>query len=240
MERVLDFTHRPVRLSVKLDQLVIKEMNNEAQPITTPLNEIAILIASNYQIIYTHAVLAGIAENNGIILFCDKKCLPLSMMIPLTAHCTQSERFSLQARISKPMCKRIWQSIIKAKIKSQGQLLKNNINDDGGLINLSKQVRSGDPDNFESQAARIYWTLIFEDPNFRRKREGESPNHLLNYGYAILRAIFARAICATGLHPSLGIHHHNRYNAFCLADDLMEPFRPIVDQSVLDIIGRWG
>lgn len=239
MERILDFSDNPVHLSVRLEQLVIKFLDEE-KTCTTPLKEIAVIIASNPRITYTQAVLVGLAENNAILIVCDTNHLPLAMLSPITSHSLIAERIALQANASKPTLKRLWQSIVKAKISAQADLLTLIVNNDGGLRHLVALVKSGDPDNCEAQAARIYWQLLFNDPDFRRRREGLPPNNLLNYGYAILRAIFSRAICSAGLHPALGIHHHNRYNAFCLADDLMEPFRTLVDKAVLEIFNRWG
>ncbi|MCX7766898.1 MAG: type II CRISPR-associated endonuclease Cas1 [Candidatus Sumerlaeia bacterium] len=239
MERILDFSDQPVHLSVRLEQLVIKFLDEE-KTCTTPLKEIAVIIVSNPRITYTQSVLVGLAENNGILIVCDNNHLPLAMLTAITSHSLVAERIALQANASKPTLKRLWQTIVKAKISAQAELLSQVINNDGGLRQLASLVRSGDPDNYESQSARIYWQLLFNDPDFRRRREGLPPNNLLNYGYAILRAIFSRAICSAGFHPSLGIHHHNRYNAFCLADDLMEPFRPLVDKAVLEIFKRWG
>jgi CRISPR-associated protein Cas1 len=158
------------------------------------------------------------------------------MLLPLAAHFAQAERFSAQARASLPTRKRVWQQIIKAKIKAQANLLMELHGSDNGVAALADQVHSGDPSNVEARAARRYWSLLFADAKFRRDREHEEQNLLLNYGYAVLRAIVARAICAAGLHPSLGIHHHNKYNAYCLADDLMEPFRPTVDKAVTEYV----
>ena len=137
-----------------------------------------------------------------------------------------------------PVCKRLWRQIVRAKIKAQAALLVELRGTDFGLGALVLRVRSGDPSNVEARAARRYWPHVFADLDFRRHRENEDQNILLNYGYAVLRAIIARAICAAGLHPSLGIHHHNRYNAFCLADDLMEPFRPAVDHAVAEYMAH--
>ena len=162
------------------------------------------------------------------------------MSLPLAGHHVASERFIAQAAVSKPICKRLWQQIVKAKLRFQGQLLTELHGDDFGLADLARTVRSGDPTNIEAQAARIYWTALFNDMNFLRRRDLPDQNRLLNYGYAVLRALVARAVCATGLHPCLGIPHHNRYNAFCLADDLMEPFRPIVDRAVVQIVADHG
>ncbi len=269
-ERMLDFSERPARLSVRNGLLVISlsdggtgvspvashgqdgpatkiyrsEQGPNPNEQTVPLADIAVIIAAHPQISFSHAVLAGLAEAGGIFIACNEKRMPCAMLLPLETHSTQTERFQAQANLPLPNRKRLWQQIVKAKIRAQARLLSEISNlrsgspNDGGLERLAATVRSGDPQNIESRAARIYWKSLFGDDDFRRDPEGEGLNPLLNYGYAILRAATARALCAAGLHPSLGIHHHNRYDAFCLADDLMEPFRPIVDRAVAEIRGR--
>jgi len=255
-DRILDLSERPAHLSVRNELLVIRFGSSAgvppAQPGATadiaaaeaagtaalpethtiPLADIAVVIASHPQISYTHAVLAGLAAAGGMFVVCDQKHLPAAMLLPLVTHSTQTERFAAQAKLSLPTGKRLWRQIAQAKIRAQARLLEERTGKDWGLGGLAGRVRSGDPENMEGQAARIYWRALFADEDFRRDPEGEGVNSCLNYGYAVLRAAVARAICGTGLHPSLGLHHHNRYDAFCLADDLMEPFRPVVDRVV--------
>ncbi|MGO8817967.1 MAG: type II CRISPR-associated endonuclease Cas1 [Terriglobia bacterium] len=221
-----------------------QEISNDLAPPrgevhTVPLEEIAVVVVSHPQVTYSHAVLAGLAAAGGILIACDSKHLPAAMMLPLVTHSTQTERFAAQAKVSLPICKRAWQQIVKAKLEAQAQLLEYRKGADYGMRALAAEVRSGDPENVEARGARIYWRALFGD-NFRRDREAEDLNRLLNYGYAVLRAITARAVCAAGLHPSLGIHHHNRYDAFCLADDVMEPYRPLVDRVVATLNDRLG
>jgi CRISP-associated protein Cas1 len=204
----------------------------DTQAQTVPLADIAVLITSHPQISFTHAVLAGLAAAGGIFIACNEKHMPAAMMLPLETHSTQAERFSKQAAAPLPLRKRAWQQIIQAKLRAQARLLEARTGRDWGLMPLAAKVRSGDAGNLEARAARVYWQALFGGDDFRRDPEGEGINPHLNYGYAILRAIVARALCAAGLHPSLGVHHHNRYDAFCLADDLMEPFRPLVDRAV--------
>ncbi len=203
---------------------------------TIPLEDIAVVIASHPQISYTQAVLAGLAAAGGIFVACNEKHLPIAMLLPLESHSTQTERFARQAEMPLPLKKRLWQQIIRSKLRAQAGLLEERTGQDWGLSMLASQVRSGDPKNLEARAARIYWKALFnpsaDGQEFRRDFEAEGVNACLNYGYAVLRAIVARALCGTGLHPGLGLHHHNRYNPFCLADDLMEPFRPVVDRVV--------
>ena len=152
------------------------------------------------------------------------------MQLPIKGNYVQTERFHAQVNAKLPLRKRLWQTVIKEKIRRQGDLLQTLHGSDCNLLSLAEKVRSGDPDNMEGRAAVIYWKNFWQG-GFRRDRTAEDGNMLLNYGYAVLRAITARACCAAGLHPTLGINHHNRYNAYCLADDLMEPFRPIVDHA---------
>jgi len=228
--RILDLAETPARLRVEHAQLVIER---DGQPaVTVPIADLAVLIVSHPQVSFTHAVISTLAEAGGAFVTCDQKHLPVAMLLPLQAHFLQAERFARQARASRPVCKRLWQQIVRAKIRAQSRLLAELHGDDRGLDVLVSLVRSGDPINVEAQAARRYWPALFADPNFRRERAFDDQNRLLNWGYAILRAMVARAICAAGLHPSVGVQHHNRYNAFCLADDLMEPFRPLVDRIV--------
>jgi CRISP-associated protein Cas1 len=207
---------------------------------TIPLEDIAVVIASHPQISYTQAVLAGLAEAGGIFVACNEKHMPIAMLLPLESHSTQTERFAAQSALPVPNRKRLWQQVVQSKIHAQARLLRDRTGQDWGLENLAGKVRSGDPENVEARAARIYWKNLFGEDEFRRNPEGEGLNPALNYGYAVLRAIVARALCASGLHPSLGIHHHNRYDAFCLADDLMEPFRPAVDRVVAGLRDRRG
>jgi CRISP-associated protein Cas1 len=237
--RILDFSDSAAYLSTHLNQLVIKRGPDE-KPLTTPLEEIAALVLANPGITCSQSVLAGLAQVGAVVIVCDEKRLPVGMYAPLDAHFAQAERVACQAAAPLPLRKRLWKSIVQAKINSQATLLEERTNDDGGLRSIAAQVRSGDPDNREAWAARVYWPLLFNDCNFHRQAEGGGLNSLLNYGYAVLRGATARAICASGLHPSLGLHHHNRYNAYCLADDLMEPFRPLVDRAVATIADAHG
>lgn len=199
---------------------------------TVPLEDIAVLIASHPQITYSQAVLAGLAAAGGIFVACNQKHMPIAMLLPLESHSTQTERFARQSEMPLPLKKRLWQQIIRAKLRAQARLLRERTGQDWGLAMLVGQVRSGDPKNVEARGARIYWKALFGDDEFRRDYEAEGVNAFLNYGYAVVRAIVARALCGAGLHPGLGLHHHNRYNPFCLADDLMEPLRPVVDRTV--------
>lgn len=237
--RVIDLSEKPARLSVRVGNLVVE--NREAGAfLTIPLPEIAVLVIAHPQVSTTHAALSGICAAGGAVVVCDDKQLPIGMMLPLAGHSIQVERLAAQANAGQPLRKQLWKQIVVAKVNAQSRLLKQLHGDDGGIGELAPRVRSGDTANIESQAARRYWPRLFGDPKFRRNREAEDQNRLLNYGYAILRATIARAICAAGLHPSLGIHHHNRYDAFCLADDLLEPYRPLVDRCVTALVKEQG
>ncbi len=230
IDRVLELSEGPARLSVRYEQLVIER--DGVPPITTPIQELAALVLTHPRVQLTQSVISRIASAGGSVVFCDDKYLPTAMVLPLQAHFVQTERYAKQAQLSMPGRKRLWQQIVRAKIRAQGRLLTQLYGEDYGIGEMQRRVRSGDPDNIEGQAARRYWPLLFADPKFRRGSEGPDQNNHLNYGYAVLRAVVARALCANGLHPSLGLQHHNRYDSFCLASDFMEPFRPVVDKAV--------
>ncbi|WP_459557382.1 CRISPR-associated endonuclease Cas1 [Lacunimicrobium album] len=229
--RIIEIYQNPARLRVSHAQLHI---TIEDQTHKVPLDDLAVLVVAHPQVTYTQAVLTELISRGGTFVSCDEKRMPAGLLLPLDAHSTQTERFGEQLAAKLPTKKRLWQQIVAHKIRMQAELLKVAIGKDHGLANIAKQVRSGDPSNLEGQAARKYWKLLFGS-DFRRDRDAPGHNAMLNYGYAILRAATSRAICAAGLHPSLGLHHHNRYNSFCLADDLMEPYRPVVDQMVWEL-----
>jgi len=235
-ERVIDLSEEPADMSVRHRQLVIRQANRE---VTTPLEELAVLVVSHPAVRFTHAVLSGLCANGGTFVLCDEKRMPVGMLLPLEGHFVQTERFAAQAQASAPTKKQVWKQVVRAKILAQGHLLQILRGHDFGLSALAKKVRSGDPVNLEAQASRRYWPALF-GAEFRRHPRIPDQNRLLNYGYAVLRAIVARAVCAAGLHPSLGVHHHNRYDAFCLADDLMEPFRPLIDCVVAKLVEERG
>lgn len=237
IEHIIDLSEEAAELSIQHGQLVIARGAGDAR---VPVEEVAVLAVSHRRVRYTHAVLAQIAAHGGVLLACDERHLPVGLMLPLERNHIQAERFARQAQAAEPVKKRAWQQVVVAKVNAQAALLEELHGTDKGLRALAQKVKSGDTDNIEGQAARRYWPVLFGDRAFRRDREGADQNRLLNYGYAVLRAVTARAVCAAGLHPSLGIHHHNRYDAFCLADDLMEPFRPVVDRVVAGIVAEHG
>lgn len=238
--RVIDISDEPAALSVRNDQLVIRlGQGDQQREATVPLAELAVLVVAHPAVSYTHAVLTGLAAHGGVLIVCDVKRMPAAMLLGLEGHHAQAERFAAQAHAPIPVGKRLWQQLVRAKIAAQARLLVRLRGDDAGLPALLPSVHSGDPQNVEALAARRYWTALF-GKDFRRDREAEDANRLLNYGYAVLRASVARAVSAAGLHPSIGLHHHNRYDAFCLASDLVEPFRPTVDAAVAEYVAVNG
>lgn len=248
IKRTLCFSN-PIYLSLRNAQLVLhipEVENNKTLPEaikkeaerTIPIEDIGVVILDNRRITITSGAMEALLENNCVVITCNQKSMPVGLLLPLCGNTTQNERFRSQLEASLPLRKQLWQQTIKQKILNQEHVLRINTAQETNCMRVwSNDVRSGDPDNLEARAAAYYWKNVFTTyPNFVRDREGTPPNNLLNYGYAILRAIIARALVGSGLLPTLGIHHHNRYNAYCLADDIMEPYRPYVDQLVLDII----
>jgi CRISPR-associated protein Cas1 len=243
IKRTINFGS-PAYLSLKDKQLLIsypKDSNGDRpKPVKLPIEDIGIVILENPQITVSHSLLAALLENNTAVVTSDKKHLPNGMLLNLNGNTLQSEKFTAQINASVPLKKQLWQQTISAKIKNQAALLFQMDVPVRNMINWSKKVRSGDPDNYEARAAAYFWENIFIDyPNFRRAREGDAPNNFLNYGYTILRAVVARSLVGSGLLPTLGIHHHNKYNAYCLADDIMEPYRPYVDEVVYNILNNY-
>lgn len=226
----------PAYLSLKDRQLVIR-LPDKAQSVTRPIEDIGVVVIDNKQITLTSGLIEALLGNNCALITCDSSHLPVGLMLHLCGNTTQSERFRHQLSASLPLKKQLWQQTISQKIANQAQVLKECFGVEvGNMLSWSKNVKSGDSDNLEARAAAYYWRNMFDDEDvFIRDREGEPPNNLLNYGYAILRAIVARGLVGSGLLPTLGIHHHNRYNAYCLADDIMEPYRPYVDELVVNI-----
>lgn len=196
------------------------------------------IVLDHKQITITSGVLEALLENNCAVITCDGKSMPVGLMLPLYGNTTQNERFRQQLDASLPLKKQLWQQTIQAKINNQASVLKDCTGEEIKCMRVwANDVRSGDSDNLEARAAAYYWKTLFRDiDGFTRDREGIPPNNLLNYGYAILRAVVARGLVTSGLLPTLGIHHHNRYNAYCLADDIMEPYRPYVDELVFYLV----
>lgn len=236
IKRTLCFSN-PAYLSLKNQQLSI-QLDKSDEKRTVPIEDIAYVLLDHQQITITHGAIAALLENNAAIITCNSRHLPIGLMLPLEGNTLQSERFQNQIEASLPLRKQLWQQTIEYKIRNQATLLKKLHNCEvRNMLAWANEVRSGDNTNLEGRAAAYYWSKMFPDQdNFTRDREGIYPNAMLNYGYAILRAVVARALVGSGLLPTLGIHHHNRYNAYCLADDIMEPYRPFVDQLVCNLI----
>ncbi len=235
-------------MSLRNAQLVIKlpeVERNDALPesfkrgseVTKPIEDIGVVVLDHKQITVTSNVLEALLENNCAVITCDSKSMPVGLMLPLYGNTTQNERFRRQLDASLPLMKQLWQQTVKAKIENQAAVLQECAGEEVRCMYAwADDVKSGDAGNLEARAAAYYWKNLFRIEGFTRDRDGVPPNNLLNYGYAILRAIVARGLVASGLLPTLGIHHHNRYNAYCLADDIMEPYRPYVDRLVCHII----
>jgi CRISPR-associated protein Cas1 len=209
-----------------------------------PVEDIGIVVLDNKQITITQALMEALLENNVALITCDSTHHPTGLMLPLCGNTIQNERFRAQLDATEPLKKQLWAQTISQKIKNQAALFGSIGIDNSYFIPLHRNVKSGDTDNAEATAAAHYWSNIFNNTSladkFKRYREGLPPNNYLNYGYALLRATMARSIVGAGLLPTLGIFHHNRYNAYCLADDLMEPYRPYVDKVVYGIIEEHG
>ena len=240
IKKTVAFTN-PVYLSLKDKQLVINIPEDSKISKTIPIEDIGVVVLEHKQITMTHSLVSALVENNCALITCGENMMPTGLTMPLEMNSIQSERFVCQLEASLPLKKQLWQQTIQAKIRNQASALRylHNIQAKN-MLEWANDVRSGDADNKEARAAAYYWKNVFPQISFfTRDPEGFAPNNLLNYGYAILRAIVARALVSSGLLPTLGIHHHNRYNAYCLADDIMEPYRPYVDVLVADIIERY-
>lgn len=233
------FISNPFHIDTRYNQLRLKSKETQNENIV-PIEDIGYLIIENQRVSITIPTLQKLSENNVAVVFCNDKHSPSSMLLNLNGHHIQQERFRKQLEASKPLQKQLWQQTIKAKINNQAALLKVQKKKYESLLTFSKNVQSGDSTNREALASKFYWQNLFEVPKFKRERFGIPPNQQLNYGYTILRAATARALIGVGLLPTLGIHHHNRYNDFCLADDIMEPYRPYVDQIVVQMINDYG
>lgn len=246
IKRTLYFGN-PTYLSLQNEQLVIRLPEVDKADVsasfkqqavkTIPIEDIGIVLLDHKQITVTQGLLEALLENNCAVITCDNVHLPVGLLLPLCGNYTQSERFRYQIEASLPLKKQLWQQTVVAKIQNQAAVLRTCRNvETGNMESWTEKVKSDDSDNLEGRAAAYYWKNTFPKiDNFVRDREGVYPNNLLNYGYAILRAIVARALVASGMLPTLGIHHRNKYNAYCLADDIMEPYRPFVDKLVLQL-----
>jgi len=210
---------------------------NGVEDARVPLDDIGVLLCNARGLSYSNDLMTELARRGVAVVLCGANYLPTAWLWPLEGHHVQAMRMRCQLEASLPLRKRLWQRIVREKIAQQSNVLELLQLNSGNVKAMARRVRSGDPDNVEAQAARRYWPLLFGD-DFRRDRYGGGPNPFLNYGYTVLRAAVARAVVAAGLHPSLGIHHHNRLNPMCMVDDLMEPFRPFVDYTSVRLVAE--
>jgi CRISP-associated protein Cas1 len=236
IKRTLYFGN-PAYLRLAQQQLIVEIPTTKEQH-SIPIEDIGLMLLDHAQITISHGLMDKLMANNCAVVTCDARHHPTGMLLPLDGNTLQSERWRHQIQASEPLKKQLWQQTIIAKISNQAAVLEMAGHDATELYYLSERVQSGDSRNNEAVAAAYYWARLFSNyvVDFQRDAIGEPPNHLLNYGYAILRATVARALVASGLLPTLGLHHHNRYNAYCLADDVMEPYRPYVDILVLEML----
>lgn len=223
----------PCYLSVKLKQLVVQVKDTDEQR-TLPIEDIGVVILDHPQITLTHEVIRSLSGNNAILVSCNESHMPETYVQPLAGNTLMTKVFNAQVESSLPLKKQLWQQTVQAKIHNQAEVLKKLGKNAKRLEVLERNVQSGDSENAEGQAAAYYWQQLF-GTDFFRDSEGEPPNNLLNYGYAILRSIVARSLVGSGLNLSLGIFHSNQYNAHCLTDDIMEPYRPFVDLLAYEI-----
>jgi CRISPR-associated protein Cas1 len=233
IKRTVEISREPAHLTVRLDQLILERDGRQVASI--PCEDIGMLLVDHAGSTYTHAALERLLDHDATVVICGRNHLPAGILLPLADHSQVVWRIADQVSLRGPLRKQLWKQIVQAKIRAQAANLP------AGpahtrLLAIAREVRSADASNAEAQAAKVYWQALFNRLVFRRDRDGDGPNPLLNYGYAVLRAAIARAIVAAGLLPTLGIHHSNRSNAFCLADDLIEPLRPLVDRRVQELI----
>ncbi|MDF2447868.1 MAG: CRISPR-associated protein Cas1 [Bacteroidota bacterium] len=249
IKRTLYFGN-PGYLRLKDQQLSIETVEGETKTATVPVEDIGIMVIDHPQITITSGLLQLLQENNVAVITCDYRHMPQSLLLPIEGNSIQQERYDSQLGASEPLKKQLWQQTVIQKIKNQAGVLNSLQLNSDYLIPLHRSVKSGDSDNCEATAASYYWQTVFikHVPGFKRVARIQgvqnemppAPNNFLNYGYSILRGTMARSIVGAGLLPTLGIFHRNRYNAYCLADDLMEPYRPYVDQVVHDMITEFG
>jgi CRISPR-associated protein Cas1 len=233
IKRVIEVSHAGTRLSVRLGQLVVARDGAELGRI--PCEDVGVLLVDHAGVVYTHTVFTELLQHGAAVVLCNGSHHPAGMLLPIESNGVQTERFRKQIAAKEPLKKQLWKQVVQAKIRHQAHLVRRDEVTYRWLKALERRVRSGDPENIEAQASKRFWAAYLPETTFRRDRGGAVPNNLLNYGYMVLRAAVARALCSAGLLPSLGIHHRNRYNAFCLADDMMEPFRGFAEKKVRDI-----
>jgi CRISPR-associated protein Cas1 len=233
IKRTIEISREPARLTVRMEQLLLER---DGQTIASiPCEDIGVVLVDQPGTTYSHAALTGLAHSDAILVVCGRDHLPAAVLLPLADHSQVVWRVAEQVAVSKPLRKQLWKQLVRAKVRAQALNLPGECHGRVKLLELAKRVRSGDPENIEAQAARVYWQHWLLGVPFRRDVDARGVNSLLNYGYAVIRAAVARALVAAGLLPALGLFHSNRSNAFCLADDLMEPLRPLVDRRVREL-----
>ncbi len=251
IKQTLYISH-PAIASLRLNQLLLRFPEIEKHPelkahlqgkdeITHHIPDLGMVVLDHPQITLTHALIAALVANNVTLVSCNESHLPSGLLLALHSNTLQNERYRDQINASLPLRKQLWAQLVEQKIENQAMVLAHNqpTISNSPLLKFMQQVKSGDTTNREAAAAAYYWSNLFSFiPRFTRHRDGIPPNNLLNFAYAILRSCMARSIVEAGLLPTLGIHHHNRYNAYCLADDLMEPFRPFVDNLVFSVVKK--
>jgi len=233
IKRIVEISQAKKHLAVRLGQLIIKENNIELT--TIPCEDIGVLLVDHAGVTYTHSVFTELLRCGAAIVLCGGNHQPSGMLLPIESNTMQTLHIEQQILAKEPIKKQLWRQLIRAKIKHQAKIAGADSEVYKDLLALRDRVRSGDPENIEAQASKKFWSAFISTIDFKRNIEGAPPNNLLNYGYMVMRAAVARALCSAGLHPSIGLHHCNRYNAFCLADDVMEPFRGFVESKVKQI-----
>ncbi|MCX8143260.1 MAG: type II CRISPR-associated endonuclease Cas1 [Bacteroidia bacterium] len=239
IKRILYFGN-PAHLRTEHKQLKITIKKEPPEEKSIPIEDLGVVVIDHPQITITSSAISMMMNHNVALIACNEAYMPHALMLPFEGHHIQTQRMRAQIDASEPLKKNLWMQTIQAKIYNQAKLLEKQGITNHPLYQFQKSVKSGDADNREAAAANYYWSNIFPNiPNFSREQKGEYPNNLLNYGYAILRSVTARALVSAGLFPSFGIYHHNKYNAYCLADDIMEPYRPYVDKLVIHIMQKF-
>ena len=247
IKRTIEISQQAAYLAVKSGQLLIHSRNGHDGALLgrTPCEDVGVLLVDHPAVTYSHAALTTLLEHEAAVILCGRDHLPAGLLLPIGEHSQVVWRIQLQLSVKKPILKQLWRQIIQAKIRAQAVNHPPRTQSRTKLLALARRVKSGDPENIEAHAAKEYWaawrnglcgTGSPSATSFRRDPDGPPPNNLLNYGYAVMRAAVARAVVAAGLLPAIGIHHRNRSNAFCLADDLVEPLRPIVDARVAELV----
>ena len=242
LKRTLVVSSRGVGISYRSRCIILKRDGNELSRV--PIEDIGLLLVESAAARMSSAALSALASGNVAVILCDQEHMPVAMLHPFAGNQLHAKRVRAQAALRAPVIKQLWQRMVRAKIENQAAFLGELKRDAAArLRKLASEVKSGDRENAEAQAAQVYWKALFRGPdspnstaNFRRRRDGASPNDLLNYGYMVMRATVARSLVAAGLHPALGIGHTSRSNNFALADDMLEPFRPFVDRRVYDLV----